>query len=100
MGPSTAATAAATEATVAGNCNLQHASGAAAAASSIKTDQVDRRQAQQKNKQIQREMTRGAGPVCRKMLLQLYDIYWAQNLQQSVASKSGPLSKRNKAKAE
>lgn len=44
MGPSTA------EATVAGNCNLQRATGAAAAlATSIKTDQVDRRQAQQKN---------------------------------------------------
>lgn len=42
MGPSTA------KATVAGNCNLQRATGAAAT-TSIKTDQVDRRQAQQKN---------------------------------------------------
>lgn len=57
MGPSTAAiaeAAAATateaaEATVAGNCYLQRATGAAAAATSIKTDQVDRRQAQQKS---------------------------------------------------
>lgn len=47
MGPSTAAAATA-EATVAGNCNLQRATGAAAT-TSIKTDQVDRRQAQQKN---------------------------------------------------
>lgn len=50
MGPSTAATATeAAEATVAGNWNLQRATGAAVAATSIKTDQVDRRQAQQKN---------------------------------------------------